>query len=161
EAVSVGEALQMVDDVHVRLETGLGRLLGVRLEVIDTADAVEDIEAEPAVIAQETSDLKQVRRRHHDKRVDRREVLCPDLVAELLFEDGDEFCRLHGTSPVAGITPSPASPVPCSSWRRRSPSRGYSTRRAASCSRCGRGSAPQVADPWSGPSSPVPCPESA
>ena len=50
EAMAVGEALEVVDDLDVRLVPGLGGLLGVRLEVIDPGNVVQQVEAQPGVI---------------------------------------------------------------------------------------------------------------
>ena len=54
------EARQVIDDFHVRLEAGLGGLLRVGLEVIDAADAVEHVEPQPRIVAQEAADFQQV-----------------------------------------------------------------------------------------------------
>src|SRR5262249_7402282 len=86
-----------------------GRLLGVRLEVVHAADAVEDVEAQPGVVAQEAADLRQVRRRHDHERVEGLEVLGLDAVAELLLEDRDDFRGGHGGSggqALAGVASS-------------------------------------------------------
>ena len=46
----VREAGQMIDDFEVRLEAGLGRLLGVGFEIVDAADAVEQVESKARVV---------------------------------------------------------------------------------------------------------------
>ena len=57
EAMAMREALQMIDNLEVRLEPGFGRLLGIGLEVIDAADATQQLEAELRLVAQEAGDL--------------------------------------------------------------------------------------------------------
>ena len=78
--------VQVIDDFQVRLEAGLGDLLRVGLEVIDAADAVEQVELQPRVVAQEAADLDQVGRLDDDERVDGVELLALIAGAELLFE---------------------------------------------------------------------------
>src|SRR5262249_15346494 len=87
-----------------------GRLLGVGLQVIDAADAVEHLELQPAVVAQEAADLDQIARLHGDPRVDGVELLFLDLAAELLFQGlydvgGGERGR-HGRQALVGAASS-------------------------------------------------------
>jgi len=53
------------------LGRGLGRLLRVGLQVIDAADAVEDVEAQPGLIAQNSAHGNEVRRLDHHERIER------------------------------------------------------------------------------------------
>ena len=68
----VGEAGKVVDDFRVRLEPGLGRLLRIGFEVVDAADAIEQLEPQARIVAQEPADLDQVGRFDHDEGVDGR-----------------------------------------------------------------------------------------
>ena len=44
------KAVQVVNDFQVRLETGLGRFFRVRLQVIDRADAIEQVETQGRLV---------------------------------------------------------------------------------------------------------------
>ncbi len=86
----------MIDDLDVRLETGLRCFLRVRLQEIDTADAVEDVELQARIVLEETAYLDQVGGVHDDERIDGVELLGFDAAAELLFENADDVCGGHG-----------------------------------------------------------------
>src|SRR5437016_3171018 len=83
------------------LETGLGDFLGIRLQVIDAANAVEDFKAQPGIVAQKAADGDDVGGIDNDKGVDGVELLRLNAVAELLFEDGDDVGSGHGNSEMA------------------------------------------------------------
>src|SRR5262249_29134261 len=121
-------------DVDVRSEAGLGRLFRVGLEIIDAADAVEDVEVELRIVMQETAHFKEVARLDDDERIDGLEVLGLDFGPELRFEFGDNFSGSHNDFQLRRHTPCAESPhtecavyitlwsaslFPCSFWRKR------------------------------------------
>src|SRR5262245_425397 len=57
ETVAFTEAGEVVDNFHVRLEAGLGGFLGVGLEVINAADAIEDAKFEAGIVAEKAADI--------------------------------------------------------------------------------------------------------
>jgi hypothetical protein len=108
--VLLDEAGEVVDDLEVRLEAGLGGLGLVRLEVIDTADAVEDVELQARVVAEKLADRDEVVGRDDDERVDRIRLLVPDPRPELLIQDGDDFGGGHSSSASSGGSPALSVP---------------------------------------------------
>src|SRR5207248_663618 len=57
QRVLFGHARQMIDNFQVRLKTGLGGFFRVWLEVIDAADAVEQVELQVWIALQILADL--------------------------------------------------------------------------------------------------------
>src|SRR5207248_2446782 len=92
----MGEAGKMVDHFHVRLETGLGSFLRIRLEIVHAADAVEKLEAEARIVSQKPTDFQQILRLDHDKRVESVHFLVLDLAGELEVEKADDIVGFHG-----------------------------------------------------------------
>src|SRR5262249_26780432 len=84
-------------------EAGLRRLLRVRLEVIDAADAREQLELQARIVAQKLADLHQVLRLDHYERVDGVELLGLDAVAEFGFEGLGDVRGGHGMGHTPGI----------------------------------------------------------
>src|SRR5437016_967374 len=58
EAMTVRETLKMVDNFNMRIVAGLGYFLRVRLQIIDAADAAQDLELEIGIVAQVTADFE-------------------------------------------------------------------------------------------------------
>src|SRR5579884_667623 len=94
EAMPVAETAEVIDHFGVRLEAGLGRLLRVRLQPVDAADAVEQVELRPRVVAQQAAHLDEVRRLDDDERVDGLERLL-DAARKAFFEQGGDVGGGH------------------------------------------------------------------
>jgi hypothetical protein len=77
----------MIDHFHVRIESGFWRFFRIGLEVIDTADAIEKLEFELAIISEKPADFKQVVRIDYYKRINRAGFLGLDFLAEFLLEN--------------------------------------------------------------------------
>src|SRR5216683_513275 len=60
EPMALREAGEVVNDFQMGVKTGLGSFLGVRLEIIHTANAVKQLEPQARVVAQEVTYLEQV-----------------------------------------------------------------------------------------------------
>src|SRR5262249_5732836 len=70
EAVAVREAGKMIHDFHVRLEAGLGRLLGIGFKIVHSADAVEEFKLQPRVVAQELAYFYEIGGLDNNKRIE-------------------------------------------------------------------------------------------
>ena len=73
KSMPVNQAAQVVEHFQVRLEVDL--LFGVGLQIIDAADAVQEIEPQIAVVAKKSARFEQGLDRDFDPRVDRLEVV--------------------------------------------------------------------------------------
>ena len=82
----------------------MAHFLRVRFQVIDAADAVEEVELQTAVFFQKAAHLEQVGGIDHGEGIDRLEVLRLDARAELLFEKGDDVGGGHASSPSKRTT---------------------------------------------------------
>src|SRR5437763_14017624 len=89
--MTVSETGKVVDDFGVRFKAGLRRLLRIRLEIVDAADTVEELEFQPMVAAKKTAYLEQVRRLDHHKWVNGVGLFRFDPAGEFLFQNGDDF----------------------------------------------------------------------
>src|SRR5712692_2859615 len=115
EPVPVGETLQMINHLDVRVVTCLWSLFGIRLQIIDPADAIQDLEAQSRVVAQESADREQIPRLDHHIRVNRVGLFSLNAIPELLVQNGNDFGRGHQWLVLLSRpTLSPASPVPWS-----------------------------------------------
>src|SRR5262245_55117100 len=54
ETMLVNKTREVINDLDVRLKAGLWSLLGIELQVIDTANTVQRVETKPRVVAQES-----------------------------------------------------------------------------------------------------------
>src|ERR1700691_4152552 len=91
----MGEAVQMVNDFEMRLEAGFGRLLRVRLKVVDAADAIEKVKLQLQVVTQKSADLQEVFGANDHKRVHGVEFLALDLWAKLCLQASDDVGGGH------------------------------------------------------------------
>src|SRR5258708_7526421 len=92
----VAKTLKVIDHFQVRIKTCFGGLLRIGFKVIDAADAIEYVEAEALIVAQESAKVDQVGGRDNDEGILRLQVLGLNTVPELLFKDGNDFGRIHG-----------------------------------------------------------------
>src|SRR5262249_49122431 len=93
--VPMCEAREVIDKFEMRIEPSLGRFFRIRFQVVHAADAVQQIEAQPGVVAEKGADLDQSADIHRDPRVDRVEFLPRGGRAETLFQNGDNLGWSH------------------------------------------------------------------
>src|SRR5437660_642867 len=91
----VRKALEMINNLDVRLEPGFRSLFRVRLEVIHAADVDQKLELQPRVVAEESADRGQVGRLDHDERVEGVELDRLDLRAEFLLQGRGDVVWSH------------------------------------------------------------------
>src|SRR3954447_1325443 len=79
-------AEHVVDDLRVRLPFGFGRLLLVRVQIINAGDAVEIIERKTGFVAKIATHLEKAIRSNLDPWIEIIEVRAGDLFAKLRFQ---------------------------------------------------------------------------
>src|SRR5271166_2625183 len=84
----------------MRLEAGLGRLLGLGFEVIDSGNAVEDVELQMRIVAQELGDFYEPSWIDYRPWVDCVELFAGNGRAEAFFEEGNDFRGVHRLRPL-------------------------------------------------------------
>src|SRR5262245_38568981 len=95
EPVLVRKALEVIDDLHVWVETGLWRLLGVRFEIVEAADVGEHVESQRMVGLKKSADVVQGSVLDVDERVDRVRLFGLDFASELVIQGGADFGGSH------------------------------------------------------------------
>src|SRR5262245_30892032 len=93
----------MIDDFHVRLEPGFRRFFGIGFQIVHAADAIEHVESQARIVAQELADRKKIFGSHNDKGILRFEILGLDPWTELLVEYRAYFRSLHCMRILMGL----------------------------------------------------------
>ena len=74
QACFVLDAPKVIDHFRMRFKINFGRLLGICFEIVDARDAVEEIEPQVWLVAQERADIDKPIGRDFDPRIDRRQI---------------------------------------------------------------------------------------